>query len=186
MNFTSKKEADGKLFFLYVLVEIRLSILNICITKIYINWTIYALGFSPSPLKQKTNFVESLVHMALSLCYKPRPLQELENIKAIFRENGCPDHVILVCLRPSLNSVPPRKKLPKYTKSTKTSLDRDTSLKFQKQIETTVGNCYRATKLRVMFSITSILSAIHKNAVPCIQLSVVVYEYVYGCDLRYL
>ena len=60
------------------------------------------------------------------------------------------------------------------------------SLKFENKIKSFVKYYFRAVEPRVSFSIRKILPSIHKDTVPSIQLSMVVYEYVCRCDCRYV
>ena len=53
------------------------------------------------------------------------------------------------------------------------------SLKFQKQINSSVSNGFRATKICFIFSTKSILPVIHKNAVSFLEQSNIIYEYVW-------
>ena len=58
------------------------------------------------------------------------------------------------------------------------------SIKFENKMKSSVKHCFRAVEPRVLFSTRKILPSIHKDAVPSIQQSMVVYEYVCRCDCR--
>ena len=60
------------------------------------------------------------------------------------------------------------------------------SLKFENKIKSSVKHCFRAVEPRVFFSTRKIFPSIHKDAVPSIQQSMVVYEYVCRCNCRYV
>ena len=60
------------------------------------------------------------------------------------------------------------------------------SLKFENKIKSSVKHCFRAFEPRVLFSTRKIFPFIYKDAVPSIQQSMVVYEYVCRFDCRYV
>ena len=60
------------------------------------------------------------------------------------------------------------------------------SLKFENKIKSSVKHCFRAVEPRVLFSTRKIFPSIQKDAVPSIQQSMIVYEYVCRCDCRYV
>ena len=60
------------------------------------------------------------------------------------------------------------------------------SLKFENKIKSSVKHCFRAVEPKVLFSTQKIPPSIHKDAVPSIQQSMVLYEYVCRCDCRYV
>ena len=60
------------------------------------------------------------------------------------------------------------------------------SLKFEKQVKSNVQNCFSAIQPRVIFQTRKSLPSFHKHAVPTIQQSLVVYQYVCRCDCRYV
>ena len=60
------------------------------------------------------------------------------------------------------------------------------SLIFENKTKSSVKHCFRAVEPRVLFSTRKIFPSIHKDGVPSIQQSMVVYEYVCRCDCRYV
>ena len=60
------------------------------------------------------------------------------------------------------------------------------SHKFENKIKSSVKHCFRAVEPRVLFSTRKTFPFIHKDAVPSIQQSMVVCEYVCRCDYRYV
>ena len=60
------------------------------------------------------------------------------------------------------------------------------SLNFEKQIKTAINRCYQAVEPRIIFKTTKILPAIHKDVLPSLQQSMVVYQYVCRCDCQYV
>ena len=60
------------------------------------------------------------------------------------------------------------------------------SLKFEKQVKSNVKNCFLAVEPRVIYQTCKILPSIHKDAVPTIQQSLVVYQYVCRCVCQYV
>ena len=114
--------------------------------------------------------------------------QELKNIRVILRDNGYPESIIergisnkLARFQSLLKFGP--NKCPVYLKL---SWIGNISLKFENKIKSSVKHCFRAVEPRVLFSIRKIFPSFHKDAVPSIQQSMVVYEYVCRCDCRYV
>ena len=114
--------------------------------------------------------------------------QELENIRVILRDNDYPKSIIdrrisnKLARFQSLSKFGPNKcpvylKLPWIGKI---------SPKFENKIKSSVMHCFRAVEPRVLFSTRKFFPSIHKNGVPSIQQSMVVYEYVCRCDCRYV
>ena len=143
-------------------------------------------SFGPS--KRKKNLISTLVHRALRICSKSLLQQELENIRVILRDNGYPESIIdrgisnKLARFQSFSKFGPNK-CPVYLKLLWIG---NISLKFENKIKFFVKHCFRAVEPRVLFSTRKILPSIHKDAVPSIQQSMVVYEYVCRCDCRYV
>ena len=60
------------------------------------------------------------------------------------------------------------------------------SLNFEKQTKTAINRCYQSVEPRIIFTTRKILPAIHKDVLPSLQQSMVVYQYVCRCDCRYV
>ena len=60
------------------------------------------------------------------------------------------------------------------------------SLNFEKQTKIAINRCYQAVEPRIIFTTRKILPAIHKDVLPFLQQSMVVYQYVCHCDCRYV
>ena len=60
------------------------------------------------------------------------------------------------------------------------------SLNFETQTKITINRCYQAAEHRIIFTTKKILPAVHKNILPSLQQSMVVYQYVCRCDCRYV
>ena len=60
------------------------------------------------------------------------------------------------------------------------------SLNFEKQTKTAINRCYQAVEPSIIFTTRKILPAIHKDVLPSLQQSMVVYQYVCRCDCRYV
>ena len=60
------------------------------------------------------------------------------------------------------------------------------SLKFEKQVKLNIQNCFSAVEPRVIFQTRKILPSIHNDAMPTTQQSLVVYQYVYRRNCRYV
>ena len=60
------------------------------------------------------------------------------------------------------------------------------SLNFEKQTKIAINRCYQAAEHRIIFTTRKILPAVHKNVLPSLQQSMVVYQCVCRCDCRYV
>ena len=59
------------------------------------------------------------------------------------------------------------------------------SLNFEKQTKIAINRCYQAVELHII-STRKILNAIHKDVLPSLQQSMVIYQYVCRCDCWYM
>ena len=110
------------------------------------------------------------------------------NIRIILRQNSYPESIIDKGIS---NKLARFQSLPKFGPNKcpvylKLPWIGNISLKFENKINSSVKHCFRAVELRVFYSTRKILPSIHKDAVPFIQQSMVVYEYVCRCDCRYM
>ena len=60
------------------------------------------------------------------------------------------------------------------------------SLNFEKQTKIAINRCYQAAEHRIIFTTRKILPAVHKNVLPSLQQSMIVYQCVCRCDCRYV
>ena len=60
------------------------------------------------------------------------------------------------------------------------------SLNFEKKTKIAINRCYQAVESRIIFTTRKILPAVHKNVLPSLQQSMVVYQCVCRCDCRYV
>ena len=92
--FRFKKELNSSLLFLNILVEkhktgfITSVYRKPTFTSQYMHWNSF------SPIKQKINFVATLVYQALFICSSSRLQAELDIIRSILVANGYPNHII--------------------------------------------------------------------------------------------
>ena len=59
------------------------------------------------------------------------------------------------------------------------------SLNFEKRTKTAINRCYQAVEPRIIFT-RKILPAIHKDVLPSLQQSMVIYQYMCRCDCRFV
>jgi len=188
LAFTTEKEKNGQLPFLDVLIEKT----NIkFLTSIYRKPTFtgqYIRWNSFSSKKQKTNLIGTLVHRALEICSKEKLEPELDNIRNILRKNGYPVGIINEGIQKKISSFKAPKsegphKCPVYLKIPWIG---NVTLKFEKQIKSAVNRCFGSVKLRTVFSSIKMLPSIHKDVLPTLQRSNVVYKYTCHCDSVYV
>ena len=60
------------------------------------------------------------------------------------------------------------------------------SLRFEKQIRSTIQRCYGALEPRIIYSTRPAFPSVHKDVLPTLQKSLVVYQYVCCCDSKYV
>ena len=65
-------------------------------------------------------------------------------------------------------------------------LDWQNFFEFEKQTKIAINRCYQAVEPRIIFTTRKILPAIHKDVLPSLKQSMVVYQYVCPCDCRYV
>ena len=147
-------------------------------TGLYFRWDLFR------PTKRKTNLIETLVHRALMICSKSKLQHELENISSILQNNGYPESIIQITISKKIvlfNRKPKvgPQKCPVYLKLPWIG---KISLNFEKKSKIAINRCYQAVEPRIIFTTRKILPAIHKDVLPSLQQSMVVYQYVSRCD----
>ena len=134
------------------------------------------------------NLISTLVYCTLCICLKSMLQQELDNVRVILRDNGYPESIID---RGISNKLARFQSLPKFCPNkcsvyVKLPWIDNISLKFENKIKTFVKHCFRRVEPQVLFSTRKILPSIHKDVVPSVQQSMVVYESVCRCDCGYV
>ena len=188
LRFTFEKKSNLALPFLDVLVEKSPSKF---ITSIYWKPTFtgqYLRWNSFSPRKRKTNFILTLTHRALAICSPERLPSELDKIKFLLLTIGYPEHVIpsfMAMKMKPFHALPKfgLKKCPVYLFLP--WLD-SVSTRFEKQVKSAVKECFSAVEPRVVYSTNEVLSATNKDVLPALQKSVVIYQFSWHCDSRYV
>ena len=120
--------------------------------------------------------------------FKNKLQHELENISSILRNNGYPESLIQITISKKIalfNRKPKEgpQKCPVYLKLPWIG---KISLNFEKQTKIAINRCYQAVEPRIIFTTRKILPAVHKNVLPSLQQSMVVYQYVCRCHCRYV
>ena len=140
------------------------------------------------PPNVKKNLITTVVHRALRICSKSMLQQELKNKRVILSDNGYPESIIGRGISNKLTRFQSPPKFGPYKCAVYLKLPwiGNISLKFENKIKSSVKHCFRAVEPRVLFSTRKIFPSILKDAVPSIQQSMVVYEYVCRCDCRYV
>ena len=188
LKFTFEKENNRSLPFLDVLVS---KSENKFITSVYRKPTFtgqYIHWKSFGPQKRKTNLIETLTHRALKICSPSVLNQELDKIRSFLIDNGYPEAIIESKISKTLlrfNQTPTEgpKKCPVYLKLPWIGHSCE---KFDKNIKTCVNNCFGAVQPRIIYTTKRIWTATHKDFLPTLQSSNVVYKYVCRCDSWYV
>ena len=188
LKFTFEKKENAQLPFLDVLVEksnegfLTSVFRKPTFTGQYFRWDPFG------PTKRKTNLIETLVHRALMICSKSKLQHELENISSILQNNGYPESIIqsIISKKIALFNRKPKEGPQKCPVYLKLPWIGKISLNFEKQTKIAINRCYQAVEPRIIFTTRKILPAIHKDVLPSLQQSMVVYQYVCRCDCRYV
>ena len=122
------------------------------------------------------------------ICSKSKLQHELENISSILRNTGYPERIIqsTISNKIALFNRKPKEgpqKCPVYLKLPRIG---KISLNFEKQTKIAINRCYQAVEPRIIFTTRKTLPAIHKDVLPSLQQSMVVYQYVCRCDCWYV
>ena len=122
------------------------------------------------------------------ICSKTKLQHELENISSILRNNGYPESIIQITMSKKivLFDRKPKEEPQKCPIYLKLPWIGNISLNFEKQTKIAINQCYQAVEPRIIFTTRKILPAIHKDVLPSLQQSMVVYQYVCRCDCRYV
>ena len=119
---------------------------------------------------------------------KNKVQEELENIRNILSTNGYPDDVVSTSISKKLRAfysarkfVP--EKCPVYIHLPWLG---PLSQRFEKQIVTSVSNCYNSVKTNVIFMTRKILPGIQKDVLPALHSSNIIYLFRCDCDSRYV
>ena len=148
----------------------------------YIRWNSFG------PTKRKINLIATLAHRAFKICSNSKLDAELHKIRSILINNGYPEYIINSTITrkiKELNSVPIQKadKCPVYLHIPWIGA---VSLRFEKQINTAIKQCFFAVEPRVIFTTRPLLPAIKKDVLPTHHHSNLIYEFVCHCDSRYV
>ena len=188
LKFTFEKEENDQFPFLDVLVEksnegfLTFVLRKPTFTGLYFRWDSFR------PTKRKTNLIETLVHRALMICSKSKLQNELENISSILRNSGYSESIIQITMskKIALFYHKPKEGLQKCPVYLKLPWIGKISLNFEKQTKIAINRCYQAVEPRMIFATRKVLPAIHKDVLPSLQQSMVVYLYVCHCDCWYM
>ena len=122
------------------------------------------------------------------ICFKTKLGSELDKIKQLLIENGCPTDVLLSCINQKLANFAAEKsfgseKCPVYLKLPWTG---NVSSKSENQINKAITSCFYAVKPLVVYNTRVMLPSAKKDSVPSTQKSCVVYEFLCRCEARYV
>ena len=122
------------------------------------------------------------------ICSKSKLQHELENISSSLQNNGYPESIIQITIskKIALFNCKPKEGLQKCSVYLKFSWIGKISLNFEKQTKTAINRCYQAVEPHIIFTMRKNLPAIHKDILPSLQQSMVVYQYVCRCDCWYV
>ena len=140
------------------------------------------------PKSRKNNLIRTLVHRFLSICSPSKLPQKIDFMRSILCSNGYPENVINSRIKTKIEEfkLPPKKGPEKGPVYLKLPWIGNISTKFENQCKTAISSCFGPVKLRVVFSTRKMLPTVRKDVVPTKQQSMVVYQYVFRCDCRYV
>ena len=186
LRFTVEKEKEKCLPFLDVYVErtdigFETSVYRKpTFTGQYLRWESF------SPLKRKISLISTLVHRTLMICTKRRINGKIERIKKIFLDNGSLKNIINVQIAKKMAQFSTLKqfgpeKCPVYSRIPWIG---KLSTNVNREVKTAVESCYGSVSIPMVFTSKRMLPVAHKDVLPTIQKSFVMYEYKCHCDSR--
>ena len=121
------------------------------------------------------------------ICTKRRLNGEIERIKKISLDNCFPKNIISTQITKKIAQFSTLKrfgpeKCPVYFMVPWIGKP---SINLQKEVKTSVENCYGFVRTRLIFTPKRMLPVARKDVLPTTQKSSVTYEYKYHCDSRY-
>ena len=113
----------------------------------YLRWESF------SPIKRKTSLVSTLVHRALKICCRSKLKEEINRIKEILLDNGYAEAFVLKQISKKIMqfSIPKRFGSDQCSVYLRISYTGKTSLTLEKNVKTTVKNCYGSVIVRTKF-----------------------------------
>ena len=188
LKFTMESEENNKLPFLDVLVTKDYD-RDQYLTAVYRKPTFtgnYIRYESFCHRSRKVSLIKTLTHRALMICSIETLPSELNFLRKMFAENGYPDHLVNkiirdYCSRPSPFFGP--RKCPVYIKLPYIGRASD---RFADNIKRCVGNCFKATTVKVLFSSRPNFKGLHKDPLPTHTSSKVIYKFLCYCGSSYV
>ena len=122
------------------------------------------------------------------ICTKNKLKQDIDFIKKILLDNGYLEDIVLKHISKKIAQFSTAKrfgpeKCPVYLRVPWIG---SAFQQLEHQVKSAVQNCYGAVSPRLIFSTQCMLPAAKKDVLPANQRSMVIYEYVYHCDSRYV
>ena len=129
-----------------------------------------------------------MTHRALKICSGSTLQQELNTIRTILAGNGYPEYLISSRITKTIfrfkqTTKEGPQKCPVYLKLPWIG---DSSSHFERNIKMSINNCFGSVQPRIIFSTRRIWPITHKDVLPTLKQSNVVYQYVCRCDSRYV
>ena len=125
----------------------------------------------------------------MNICCDSKIKQELIVIKEIFINNGYPEEVIddninlTVTRFKNKNKIFGASKCPAYFRLPWIV---PASQSFAEKVATSVYRCYHAVKVRLIFTTKTAFNSIHKDVLPILKQSLLVYIFNCRCNLAYI
>ena len=188
LQFTMEEEENRKLPFLDVLVQKQEGTF---ITSVYRKPTFsgsYLRYSSYAPHCRKVGLIEILTHRALHICSSSTLSDELNKIRRIFEDNGYPASVIEKTIRHKLAKAKSHVFGPKkHSVYLKLPYKGNSSENFPKKVKAAVESTYYSVNVRVIFTTQRMLPSSHKDTLPKISKSAIVYRFTCNrCDSEYI
>ena len=174
-------------FWMFWLRKVKLNLLLwITGSRTFIGQYLQLNFFCPS--KRKINSINTLVHCALMICSNSKLQSELDNIFSIMLQNGYPNVVVNSAITQKLQSF----KSPVKFSPSKCLVYLHfpwlgtVSMRFKKQIMSSVCHCYLSVEPHVVFTTGQLLPATKKGVLPAFQQSTIIYQYLCHCNSWYV
>ena len=189
LSFTMEEEKSNKLPFLVVLVEsCEFSFLTSVYRKpmftgLYLNWDSFA------PRSRKLNLIKCQSFRALNIFCDSKIKEELKVIKEIFINNGYPEQVIHDNIHLTVTRFKNKNKIfgppkgPVYFRLPWIGTARQS---FAEKVASAVYHCYHAVKVTSIFTTKTAFNSIHKDVLPILKQSLLIYEFNCRCISAYI
>ena len=139
-------------------------------------------------MKRKVNLIRILCHRAHKICSPELFANIVSQIKLLLDKNGYPQELVNKTISNHIKNLNKRKLLgpQKCELTLKLPFINSNSIAFEKNIKQIIRNSYFASKPRIIFTSTPLVTPGGKNSIPKLKKSIVVYQCDCFCKASYI